>query len=95
RLILGAEIIDGAEAERLGLVQWARPREELAAWTAELAARFAAAPKAALAANKRCIAAATDPERDGYADEIAETRALYDDPQTRRLVADFLAKRIH
>jgi hypothetical protein len=47
-------------------------------------------PKAALAANKRCIAAATDPHRDGYAEEIAETRTLYDHPETRRKVAAFL-----
>ena len=30
RLILGAELIDGATAERLGLVQWAVPRDALA-----------------------------------------------------------------
>ena len=95
RLILGAEVIDGIEAERLGIVHWARPRGELAVWTRELAARFAAAPKAALAANKRCIAAATDPQRDGYADELTETRALYEHPETRRKVADFLARRKH
>jgi enoyl-CoA hydratase/carnithine racemase len=93
RLILGAEVIDGAEAERLGLVQWARPRDQLAAFASEIAARYAAMPKAALAANKRCIAAATDPARDGYADEISETRALYDHDETRRKVSDFLAKR--
>jgi enoyl-CoA hydratase/carnithine racemase len=93
RLILGAEVIGGAEAERLGLVQWARPRDQLAAFASEIAARYAAMPKAALAANKRCIAAATDPARDGYADEISETRALYDHVETRRKVSDFLAKR--
>ena len=93
RLILGAEVIDGAEAERLGLVQWARPRDQLAAFASEIAARYAAMPKAALAANKRCIAAATDPARDGYADEISETRTLYDHAETRRKVSDFLAKR--
>ena len=93
RLILGAEVVDGAEAERLGLVQWAVPRDQLAAFASEIAARYAAMPKAALAANKRCIAAATDPERDGYADEIAETRTLYDHAETRRKVSDFLAKR--
>ena len=93
RLILGAEVIDGADAERLGLVQWARPRDQLAAFASEIAARYAAMPKAALAANKRCIAAATDPARDGYADEISETRDLYDHAETRRKVSDFLAKR--
>ena len=94
RLILGAEVIDGATALALGLVQWARPQGELAAWTAALAARYAAMPKAALAANKRCIAAATDPDRDGYKDEITETRALYEHPETRRKVAAFLARRV-
>ena len=93
RLILGAEVIDGAEAERLGLVQWARPLAQLPAFAREIAARYAAMPKAALAANKRCIAAATDPERDGYADEIAETRALYDQAETRLKVSAFLARR--
>jgi enoyl-CoA hydratase len=93
RLILGAEVIDGAEAERLGLVQWVRPRDQLTAFASEIAARYAAMPKAALAANKRCIAAATDAARDGYADEISETRALYDHAETRRKVSDFLAKR--
>jgi len=95
RLILGAEVVDGAAAERLGLVQWAVPRAQLADFARDLAGRYAAMPKAALAANKRCIAAATDPARDGYADEIAETRTLYDHPDTRAKVSDFLAKRAH
>jgi enoyl-CoA hydratase len=95
RLILGAELIDGAQAERLGLVQWARTLEQLPAFARDVAARYAAMPKAALAANKRCIAAATDPERDGYADELAETRTLYDHPETRRKVSAFLARRAH
>ena len=95
RLILGAEVIDGASAERLGLVQWAVPRAQLAEFSAAIAQRYAAMPKAALAANKRCIAAATDPERDGYADEISETRRLYDHPDTRAKVSDFLAARAH
>ena len=95
RLILGAELVDGASAERLGLVQWAVPHAQLAYFAAQIAQRYAAMPKAALAANKRCIAAATDPERDGYADEIVETRRLYDHPDTRARVSDFLAARAH
>ena len=95
RLILGAEVIDGAEAERLGLVQWVRPRDQLTAFASEIAARYAAMPKAALAANKRCIAAATDPEGNGYAAEISETRLLYDHPETRSKVSAFLARRAH
>jgi enoyl-CoA hydratase/carnithine racemase len=90
RLILGAETIDGAEAERLGLVQWVRPREELADWTRQLAARIAALPKAALAMAKDCIAAQGDPGRDGFAEEIAASRRLYHHPETRSKVSEFL-----
>lgn len=95
RLILGAEVVDGAMAERLGLVQWARPGSELADFACRLAAQLAEMPKAALAANKRCIAAATEPASDGYAAEITETRRLYEHPETRSKVAEFLARRAH
>lgn len=92
RMILGGEVVSGEEAERIGIVQWSRPLADLEEWTAALAARYAAMPKVALAANKRCIAAATDCARDGYAEEIAETRALYDHPDTRRRVTAFLER---
>jgi hypothetical protein len=51
-----------------------------------------ACPKAALGAAKRCIAAEREPTCDGFAAEIAATRALYDDPETRRKVSEFLTK---
>ncbi len=93
RLILGAELIDGAEALRLGIVQWAREGDTLAAWTGELAARLSAMPKAALVAAKRCVHAAGDPSRDGFAEEIAATQSLYQEPETAAKVAEFLNKR--
>ena len=93
RLILGAEPVDGAEALRLGLVQWALPRERLVAGAQEIAARLASMPQPAQAAAKRCIAAERDPARDGFAVEIAATRELYADAATRRRVADFLARK--
>jgi enoyl-CoA hydratase/carnithine racemase len=93
RMILGAEVVTGAQAERIGLVQWAVPAARLAGFAHELAHRYAANPKAALAANKRCIAAATGPGRDGYAEELLETRELYGNAETRGRVADFLARR--
>jgi enoyl-CoA hydratase/carnithine racemase len=92
RLILGGEVIDGALAERLGVVQWTRPLSQLAEWTRELAVRFAQAPRPALAASKRCLAAFGDPHRDGYAEELAATRKLYQHPETRRRVAEFLER---
>lgn len=94
RLILGAEVISGTEAERLGIVQWTRPRAELARWARDVAARFAALPKAALAEAKRCIAAYADPSRNGFVEELAATRRLYGHPETRRRVAEFLDRTV-
>jgi enoyl-CoA hydratase len=90
RLILGGEVIDGAEAERLGVVQWSAPRAGIEEKTRALIARFAGLPRPALAAAKRCITAEGHRSRDGFAEEFAGTRALYNDPETRRRVTDFL-----
>lgn len=92
RLILGAETVGGREAERLGLVQWAVPRAQLADAARALAQRCAANPRTTLAENKRCIALASAAHGDGYAAEIAATRRLYENPETRRRVAAFLDK---
>lgn len=91
RLILGAEAVDGATAERLGLVQWACPRAELAARAAEIANGIAALPAAALAAAKRCVAFAAVPGRGGYSEELEATRELQVDPETRERVSAFIA----
>jgi len=91
RLILGAEAVDGAAAERLGLVQWACPRAELADRAVEIAERIAALPAAALAAAKRCVASAANPGRGGYGDELELTRELQTDVETRERVGAFIA----
>jgi enoyl-CoA hydratase/carnithine racemase len=93
RLILGAETVGGADAARIGIVQWSSPRAELAPRTRALAQRIAGLPRAALAAAKDCIRAAGDPSRDGFAEEIFATRALYENAETRERVAKFLAAR--
>jgi enoyl-CoA hydratase len=93
RLILGAETVDGQTAERLGLVQWSAPRAELAQAARAHAERIATLPRAAIAGAKRCIAAAQDGARDGFAEELAQTRRLYQHPVTRARVAAFLARR--
>jgi enoyl-CoA hydratase len=92
RLILGAETIDGVNAERIGLVQWAVPRAELEQAARGHAERIATLPRAAVSAAKQCIAAAEDAGRDGFAEELAATRRLYQHPVTRARVAAFLAR---
>ena len=90
RLILGTEVVDGAEAARLGIVHWAVAKEELPAKARELADRVAALPAAALAACKSCIGAAGKPDHDGYGMELAATDELLAGESTQALVRAFL-----
>jgi enoyl-CoA hydratase/carnithine racemase len=92
RLILGAQAVDGAEAARLGIVQWAVPPEALPARAMQLAQDLAALPPESLAACKRCIAAA-DGER-GYELELEATGMLLAAAETQRRVRAFLEKRL-
>lgn len=91
RIILGAEILDGASASQLGMVHWAVPRVELAYRAAEIARGIASLPAAALAASKACVAAAIQNDRSGYSDELEYTRLLLSDAETRKRVQAFLA----
>ncbi len=92
RLIFGGEIVSGAEALDLGIVQWACPRAQLPDRARELAGQYAMIPRAALTEIKTCLASADDRGRDSYEAEINGTRRLYDNPESRRRVADFLKK---
>ncbi|MEV5649361.1 enoyl-CoA hydratase/isomerase family protein [Nocardia sp. NPDC052254] len=87
RLILGAELVDGATAERLGVVQWAVDDVDSAATA--LAERLAGLPPAAYAAAKRCIDAAGT--GDGYALERSEIGALIHTEETARRLDRFIS----
>lgn len=93
RIILGGDIVDGATAERLGLVQWSAPDADLPAFAAKIVAQIAALSPAALAASKRCIAMREEAIDGGLLVEQLETRRLYDNPDTRERVRAFLAAR--
>ncbi len=93
RMIIGAETVKGQEARALGLVQWSVPAADLQSRANELASSLARLPPAALAACKKCIAAAVPPGADGFRTEITETRRLYGNAATRALVAEFLRSR--
>jgi enoyl-CoA hydratase len=92
RLILSAEVIDGATARELGVVQWAVPGPELSVRALEIAARVATLPAAALACSKNCIAAAADFGGDGYRDELEGTRRLLTNVETRQRMEAFFAR---
>jgi enoyl-CoA hydratase/carnithine racemase len=91
RLILGAEVVDGKEAARLGIVQWAVPPGDLASRAQRLAEELAALPAESLTACKRCIAAAGGD--DGYEMELEATGALLASEDTQGRVRAFLEKR--
>jgi enoyl-CoA hydratase/carnithine racemase len=92
RLILGAEIVDGSEAARLGLVQWVVPDDQLADWTQTLVARLGSLPGPALAACKSCIAATIDGSPEGYDRELQVTRELHGQAETQRRIQAFLER---
>ena len=95
RLILGAEIVDGPSAVALGLAQFGASSAGLDEAGAALAAQVAALPRAALAAGKRCIAAAGSGAHDGYALELTHSAALLALPETHRRVRRFLGQGAH
>lgn len=93
RLILGGEALKGAEALRLGLVQWVCPAAELAERSDQIVRALEALPKHALEANKRCILAAQERHAQGSELEVAMTRLLYEHPESMRRLRAFLAGR--
>lgn len=93
RLILTGELIDGREAERLGLSQWCIEAEALDEVVAAIATRTAGLSRQALIASKACILAGLDPEKDGYAMEITVPETLMETEEARARVAQFFAPR--
>lgn len=93
RLILGAEVLEASEAARLGLVHWAKPAEELAGFTDDLARRIGSLPRHTLEANKRCILAAQERDPGGSELEREMTRMLYEHPESLARLRAFVAER--
>src|SRR5450631_924615 len=92
RLILTAEVVSGAQARDLGLVQWAVPDDQLTAFANSVADRIAALSPAALAACKHCFSAADAPIGSGMLIELLETHKLFNTADTRNRVKAFLDK---
>lgn len=92
RLILGAEVVDGREAARLGIVQWSCEPAELDQKIQEIVDRFSTLSRGALVASKDCIAAWFDPALDGYAREIEKPRTIMRSPEAKRFVDAFFAR---
>jgi enoyl-CoA hydratase/carnithine racemase len=90
RLILTAEVVTGAQARDLGLVQWAAPADRLTALAGSVVERIAELSPAALAACKRCFSAADAHLGSGMLIELLETHKLFNAADTRKRVKAFL-----
>jgi len=93
RIILGAEVVDGHEAARIGLAQWVLPDPDLASWTHALVERLGALPRQGVAACKRCLAASRDTAVDGFELELLETRRLYGNVDTQQRIRAFVERK--
>lgn len=91
RLILGAELVDAKEAERLGLVQWSVDESEFEDRWHQLAKELAEVSPFALAEAKQCIEAAATPN--GYERERQATRTLMATEEAIEGVRAFLGTR--
>lgn len=91
RLILGGEIVDGAEAERLGIVQWFAEDTEFDAVIERTAQRIAGLSRPALIASKDCILASLDPAIDGYARELEKPLTLMKTVEAKTRIAQFFS----
>lgn len=90
-LILTGRMIDGSEAVRLGLVERVVEDGQALSLATEIARDLSALPMAALQAAKQCIALAESDA--GFGAEIEYTEALHRNPDTRALIAEFVASR--
>ncbi len=93
RIILACEIVDGTTALDLGMVQWAVPFADLEAEALALSERIAALPRTSIEAGKSCIAAVRQKSRDGFAEEVEATRALFATAETKERVTAFFEDR--
>lgn len=93
RIILAADVLSGAEACRLGLVQWAVPAAELATTAAALRQRIAGLAPLALRVSKRCIAAWSKESIDGFALELECQKPLITSRDAHERVSAFLESR--
>ena len=92
RLILTCEMINGTEAERVGLVQWAYDASEVGAATDDLVARIETLSGPALRLAKGCIAHAATISPAGAKAEIDGIGTLVKTDEARKRIMEFLGR---
>lgn len=90
RLIMTGELVTGAVAFDLGIIHEVTDDGQAFERTLELARSVTAAPQRSLASIKACLSLA--PSAAGFEAEIAQTRQLFAETETRDLIGAFLAR---
>ncbi len=90
RVILSGEALDGSEALRVGLAQWAVEREAFAAAAHAIAERISGLSAPALRAAKACLRAALPMQANGVAAEIDGIERLMMQMETAERVRAFV-----
>ena len=93
RIILAADVVDGATACQLGMVQWAIAPEALAQEAEALAQRIAALSAPALRVSKRCLAQVATLAPEGFEVELQGTHGLMATLDARTRIQAFFAQR--
>lgn len=93
RIILACEVVDGASARELGMVQWSVPAAELAGEADALARRVSELAAPAVQVAKRCMAKVNALQRDGFETELQGTHGLMATTEARTRIKEFFAQR--
>lgn len=93
RIILACDIVDGATARELGMVQWAVAAAELESEAAALAQRIGGLSSEALLVSKRCIGKVATLAAEGFETELQGTHGLMASTDTRTRVKQFFEQR--
>lgn len=91
RLILSGDVVDGREAQRLGIVQWCVEDAEFETEIARISGRVGGLSREALLASKDCIYTYFDPAVDGFARELEKPLELMKSDDSKQRVARFFA----
>lgn len=93
RIILACEVVDGATACELGMVQWAVPGKDLPGEAEALAKRVSELAAPAVQVAKRCMAMVNPVTREGCETELRGTHGLMATTEARTRIKEFFAQR--
>ena len=93
RIVLGCDVVDGATACQLGMVQWAVDPADLALEAEKLAQRIASQSAPALQVAKRCMAQVGKLAASGFEAELDGIHTLVSTTEAQTRIKAFLAPR--